>query len=370
VTNSTLQVLILGATGVFGSRLVERLAREPGIAVTLAARDRARLEALRDRNCPSASIRTIDRTRIVAGDLAGIDVVVDAAGPFQGSDHQVIETALAARVDYVDLADGREFVASIAEFDSRARTAGLRVICGASSVPALSDAAVACLTAGWQAVDTIKVGIFPGNRAPRGLAVVEAILSYAGRPVRVFREGRWQEMPGWGGTHRWPVTGHGRRWASVCDTPDQDLLVQRHRPRLAAEFYAGTELSVMHLGLLALSLPVRWGLVPSLRPAARVLHWLATRLVTFGHDMGAMEVRVTGLTADGIHATAGWTLLAGANRGPYVPVLPCLALLRHLRDGRLHAKGASACVDMLDLDDFAADFAALGIETRVWSYST
>lgn len=363
-------VLILGATGVFGSRLAERLAGEPGIAVILAARTASKLEQLRARTCPAAEIRTIDRERISAADLARADVVVDAAGPFQGSRSEVIEAALAAGIDYVDLADGRGFVAGIGRFDERARRAGIRIVSGASSVPALSDAVVTRLTAGWQATDTIRVGIFPGNRAPRGLSVVEAILSYAGRPVRVFREGRWQNLPGWGDTHRWAVEGLGQRWASVCDTPDQDLLVARHRPRLAAEFYAGTELPVMHLGLLALSLPVRWGLVRSLRPAARLLHRLATWLVPFGHDMGAMEVRVAGVAADGQPALAGWTLIAGENRGPYVPVLPCLAVLRRLRDGTLPAAGASACVGMLDLADFSEDFAALDIATREWRYPT
>ncbi|MFT4025350.1 MAG: hypothetical protein QM676_00905, partial [Novosphingobium sp.] len=180
------------------------------------------------------------------------------------------------------------------------------------------------------------------------------------------RRGRWQDLPGWGDTHRWPVKGLGRRWASICDTPDQDLLVERHRPRLAAEFYAGTELAIMHLGLLLLSLPVRWGLLRSLRPFARVLHRLATWLVPFGRDMGAMEVRTTGVAADGTPVAAGWTLIAGANRGPYVPVLPCLAVLRRLRDGTLRLTGAAACVGMLDLADFADDFTALGIATDEW----
>ena len=39
-------VLIIGASGVFGSRLVERAACEPGLRLTLGGRNRARQQAL------------------------------------------------------------------------------------------------------------------------------------------------------------------------------------------------------------------------------------------------------------------------------------------------------------------------------------
>ena len=366
MTNSPLRVLILGATGVFGSRLVERLAGEAGIELILAARNRSKLDRLGARTCPHAEVRPLDRQRIGPADLVGVDIVVDAAGPFQGSDYAVIEAALAAGIHYIDLADGREFVGAISSFDDRAKRAGVSVFSGASSVPALSHAVIDRLTAGWQSIESIKVGIFPGNRAPRGLSVVEAILSYAGKPVRVFREGRWQVVPGWGRTHRWDIAGIGKRWASVCDTPDQDLMVERYRPTRAAEFFAGVELPVMHLGLALLSLPVRLKLIASLRPFAPLLHRMADWLVRFGDDVGAMEVRVSGLDAKGAATQAGWTLIARGNCGPYVPTLACVAMLRRMRDGSAPAAGASACVGLLDLDEFTRDFNALGIERRSW----
>lgn len=358
MTNEPLRVLIIGATGVFGSRLVQRLAREEGIALVLAARNCDRIDALANRLGVAADIRQIDRTRISSADLIDVDVVIDAAGPFQQSHPYVIEAALTAGVHYIDLADGRAFVAAIADYDERAKAAGIAIVSGVSSIPALSHAVLDTLTEGWSGIDTIRVGIFPGNRAPRGLAVVEAILSYAGRPVRVFRDGRWGEVPGWGLTQRWDIDGVGKRWASVCDTPDQDLLVARYKPAQSAEFFAGVELTTMHIGLLLLSLPVRWGPVSSLRPLSRLLHRVATWLRPFGSDRGAMLVEVTGSGG-----TARWTLDASGNRGPYVPVLACVALLRRWRDVPPPA-GAGPCVGMLTLADFAADFADLGIVQR------
>lgn len=359
-----LRVLLIGATGVFGSRLAERAAREDGIALTLAARDRARLDALAAR-LGGMAVKIVDRGHIAAADLAGFDVVVDAAGPFQASAPTVIEAAIAARVSYVDLADGRDFVAGIAAHDAAARAAGVSVTCGASSIPALSHAVLDDLTAGWSRIDRIAIGIFPGNRAPRGLAVVQAILSYVGQPVRVWRGGRWTAVPGWGMTHRWAVPGVGKRWASACDTPEQDLLVARYHPTQSAEFFAGMELSILHLGLALLALPVRWGWLRSLRPASRPLLAIARMLLPFGSDVGAMDVVAEGQTADSKPAMARWTLRADGNRGPYVPVLAALAMLRRFRDGNAPEPGARACAGLLTAAEFAADFAALGIETTV-----
>lgn len=357
-----LRVLLIGATGVFGSRLAELAAREGGFALTLAARNLAKLDALAARLGGSA-VRTLDRQRLNATDLAGFDVVVDAAGPFQASAPTVIEAAIAARVPYIDLADGRDFVARIGAHDAAARAAGISVTTGASSIPALSHAVLDDLTAEWTGIDRIAMGIFPGNRAPRGLAVVQAILSYVGHPVRVWRGGRWTRVPGWGMTQRWAVPGVGKRWASVCDTPEQDLLVARYRPRQDAEFFAGMELSILHLGLALLALPVRWGWLRSLRPAARPLLAIARLLLPFGSDIGAMDVRVEGQDAGGKPATARWTLRADGNRGPYVPTLAALAMLRRFRGGQTPEAGARACAGMLSLAEFAGDFAALEIST-------
>jgi hypothetical protein len=360
-----LTVLIIGATGVFGSRLAERAAREPGVRLILAGRTRATLEALSAQVAPDDAIRVIDRDRITADDLAGADLAIDAAGPFQASHTRVIEAAIAARIPYADLADGRAFVAAIGMHDGAARAAGVSVIAGASSIPALSHAALDALIAGWSAIDTIRVGIFPGNRAPRGLAVVQAILSWAGQPVRTFTGGAWRDLPGWGRTHRWQLADGTRRWGSLCDTPDQDLLVARFAPRRAAEFFAGMELSLLHLGLALLTLPVRAGLVRSLRPAARPLLWMAQRFVPFGSDRGYMEVRATGVDAAGAQASATWSLAASGNRGPYVPVLAALALIRRHRDGAPPLPGARPCVGDLALADFAGDFDELGIVTTI-----
>ncbi|MEL7446602.1 MAG: saccharopine dehydrogenase NADP-binding domain-containing protein [Pseudomonadota bacterium] len=359
-----LRVLLIGGSGVFGSRLAERASMEDGIELVLAARNVEKLQALADGFPRNVKCIALDRDRITAQDIAGYGLVVDAAGPFQASHMRVVESAIAAGVDYVDLADGREFMREFSRYDEVAKGAEVALTAGASSIPALSHAVIDDLTEGWRAIDDIRIGIFPGNRAPRGLSVVEAILSYVGKPVRVFREGVWQHVSGWGMTHRETIPHIGKRWASVCDTPEQDLLVERYKPRRSAEFFAGMELSILHLGLAAMSQPVRWGWVKSLRPIARPMLAIAKWFLPFGSDKGAMSVRVAGINARGKTVSQSWFLKADSNRGPYVPVLAALAMIRRYRDGERPDAGARACSGILAIEDFAQDFAALGIETN------
>jgi saccharopine dehydrogenase-like NADP-dependent oxidoreductase len=303
----------------------------------------------------------VDRERICASELAGFDLVIDCAGPFQGSRTSLIEQCIAAQVNYIDLADGREFVCSIRRSNQAARQAGTAVISGASSIPALSHAVLDELTAHWRRIDDIRIGIFPGNRAPRGRSVVEAILSYVGKPVRVFRSGEWREIAGWSLQGRIDCGSAGKRWASVCDTPEQELLVERYRPTRSAEFVAGLELPFLHLGLWLLSLPVRWGWVASLRPAAGALLWMARQLCPLGSDRGAMIVEASGVGQNGEPATAKWMLDAAANLGPFVPVIPALALIRRLRDGWKPEPGAYPCSGFLTLDELGRLLDELGI---------
>jgi hypothetical protein len=356
-----LRVLLIGAAGVFGSRLAELLARERNIHLILAGRTSSTLEKIAGSCDCSCEITILDRNLISADNLRDINchLVIDAAGPFQTHNVQVIEAAIAAGVHYIDLADGRVFVKEIVKFDAVARSQNVAVITGASSIPALSHAVIDSLSLGWLQYDDIRVGIFPGNRAPRGLSVVESILSYVGKPVRVFRQGQWQDVYGWGLTHRAHVPFVGKRWASVCDTPDQDLLVSRYKPTKAAEFFAGLELSVLHLGLLAMSFPVRWRLIDSLAPLSKPMLWLAQKFLPFGSDNGGMTISLSGIDSNNMPVKASWALKADTNRGPYVPTLAALALVRKFRDGSITFRGASACVGILKLEDFDPDFERL-----------
>jgi saccharopine dehydrogenase-like NADP-dependent oxidoreductase len=178
-------------------------------------------------------------------------VVINTVGPFQTADYRVPEACIAAGAHYIDLADSHRFVLGIAQLDEAARARGVAVISGASTVPALSGAVVA---ESGLAPSSIRIGISPGNRAPRGASLVEAVLGQAGKPIPVLRAGSWTTVPGWGEVQRRRIRidrdqSLGKRWLSACDAPDLVLLPRLYPSLKSVEFYAGLELTLLHLGL-------------------------------------------------------------------------------------------------------------------------
>lgn len=355
-------VLVIGGAGVFGGHLARELAAM-GLSVLVAGRDLERAEAAA-RSIGGTAVR-LDRDRVTAADLraTGVAVVVDAAGPFQGAEPTVARAAMAAGLHYVDLADARDFVAGFAALDAEARAAGVTLLTGASSTSALSHAVLDHLTEGWRRIDHVEAAISPGARAPRGRAVMEAILTWLGRPAPVFSDGRWRERRGWGGLYRRQMGTAGRRWLSLCETPDLDLMAMRFRPTQSALFLAGLEPPVLHLGAWMLGgISALAGI--RLRAAAPALTVLAKPFALIGDDRGAMRVEAQGLDASGRPMSAVWSLTAPPGKGPVTPALPAAAAVAAIIDGRTEP-GAGACVGVLSLTDMAPFLARHGLETAV-----
>ena len=367
------RIVLVGASGVFGTRLAAMIARWPDVVLVLAARNLAPLEALAAdlaRTKPAAKIEVAQLDRLHPQGLAALGpwAVIDAAGPFQGQDHAFPRAVLQARAHYLDLADARDFVAGFeAALDGPARAAKRWAITGASSTPALSHAALDAMTAGWTRIDRVEAAISPGARAPRGLSVIRAILAWTGAPVRVFTDGRWTTRPGWSDPRRTPFPGLGRRWTSLAETPDLDLLPARFHVRRDAIFRAGLELPVLHLGLWLLSLARRARLTSTLEPLAVLLGAAAGLVSPLGSDRGGMVVSAEGLDADGVPRLARWSLCAEAGSGPHTPAAPAAATVRALLDGQLGEPRATPCVGLVDLDVILHQLRDLPIRTRLES---
>ena len=364
------RVLVIGGYGFFGRRLVERLSRQAGLHIIVAGRSGQQANALVAELRPQseAGLGAIELDALsdeLPGWLDGLRVraVVNASGPFQGQDYRVALACTAAGVHYVDLADGRDFVAGIAALDVAAAAAGVCVLSGASSVPALSSAAVDELTRDWGRVDAIDIGISPGNRTERGLSTIRAGLSYCGRPIR-HDDGR--TLTGWLRLrlHRYPGPV-GWRPLSPCDVPDLALLPARYPGRPRVRFGAGLELLALHLGMNAMALAGRLGVVRDWPHHAERLKRWSDRFATLGSDAGAMHVSVRGLDAQGRRVHRTWTLLATAGDGPFVPTLAAAALVRKLAAGQLPAVGARPCVGELTLDDVAREIEGRHISWRI-----
>jgi saccharopine dehydrogenase-like NADP-dependent oxidoreductase len=360
------RVLIVGGAGVFGRRLAEGMRATTNADLIIAGRSRARAEeAALALGVYETAI--LDRTKATADDIRNLaaDLVIDAAGPFQGADLRFARAVIEAGANYLDLADARDFVAAFPSLDALARKHNVAAITGASSTPALTHAALDALRAGWRRIDIVRAGIAPANKMDRGPAVMKAILAWVGAPVRVFEDGAWRERPGWSDCGKIDVPMLGRRRFALAETPDLDLLVSRYAPRDAALFMAGMEVWLMQRGMEFVAALRRWGVLREPARFAELLRAAGDILAPFGSDRGGMVVEAFGRAADDRPMRARWSMFAPDGLGPYTPTFAALALARRfLEEGALPI-GAHACVALLRLEDFQPEFRRLNFKTRI-----
>jgi hypothetical protein len=357
------RVLVLGDYGRFGGRIARRLAAD-GHDILVAGRDPGKARSF-CAGSPRLIPAAIDRERIAQGLLEHRPaLLVDASGPFQAMGYSVADACIAAGVHYVDIADARDFVCGIWTLDPAARAAGVVVLSGASSVPALSGAVVRKLAAGKDTVRSIEMAISASNRATAGPAVAAAILSHVGQPVRLWGRGRWRRGFGWQELRRLRFSAEDtppleKRWTGLVDVPDLELLPNLMPGRPAVLFRAGTELAVQNILPWMASWPVRWRWCRSLSALAPWLGSLQRLTRRLGSDRSAMSVRLFGL--DGGHRVERrWTLIASDGDGPEIPALSVPPIVSCILAAQ-EAAGARDAGQSLHLEDYLPAFAGLAI---------
>jgi short subunit dehydrogenase-like uncharacterized protein len=229
------KVLVIGGTGMFGSRLCDLLVRD-GLDVTVAGRGlnrggkfctnhaKVRQNFVQNRqNTPELPYITLDRDGPLDG-LAGFDVIVDAAGPFHaygGDPYRVARGAIAAGAHYFDLCDNADFCQGISVLDGEAKASCVTVASGMSSVPAVSSAAVTALCDG-QTPLMIETAILPGNKAECGRSIVESILSQTGKFYVEKQGGRDVDVRSWSAPCSYDLGRYTRQGWRI-EVPDQRL---------------------------------------------------------------------------------------------------------------------------------------------------
>jgi saccharopine dehydrogenase-like NADP-dependent oxidoreductase len=207
------RVLIIGGYGNFGSYIARSLASDADLRLLIGGRsaEMARTFAASLEAVHSAEGHALD----IDGELAAAfartapDIVVHTAGPFQTQDHRVARACIARGCHYLDLADARDFVATIDRLDADARAKDVLVLSGASSVPCLTAAVIDAYLPAFARLEAIDYGISAAQHTNRGLATTAAVLSYVGKPMTVLRNGAMRTVHGWEDTHaeRYPGLG-------------------------------------------------------------------------------------------------------------------------------------------------------------------
>jgi hypothetical protein len=346
------RVVILGGYGTFGRYIAEDLSTQPEAEVAVAGRNP-------DKGIPFANSLNIDFRRCDANSSSSLRdaledawLVINAAGPFQASNYTIPQICIDTGCHYIDMADGRDYVAEITQLDRAARARNVFVCAGASTTPAITSALVAALQPDLQAIRSIKVALNAGNKNPAGVSTIAAILDYLGLPIQVWQDGRWRTMRGWsaGEFVEFP-SPVGRRRVQLCDVPDLALFPELFKADHVI-FKAGVELTIFNYAIGVLANLRRFRPSLDLSALAGPLVAVSKLFKAFGTFHGGCAVWVT--DAEGRQKSLA---LVAHENGPRIPGAPATLLARKLLTDRITRTGAFPCVGFLGLKDFA-DFLA------------
>lgn len=187
-------ILLYGATG-FSGRLIAAEGRQAGLAardgatdcrMILAARDGKSLAALGKQYGMEYRAFSLDHRDEVRRRLGGIDVVINAAGPFARTADRLAKDALAVGSHYVDINGEVDVYKALDDFGHYAEERQVAMVCSAGCMAAASDLLLAA------ALDHLRTGMDPKSYLELG--AVRIAMSITMNPSRGTAATLWRSL--------------------------------------------------------------------------------------------------------------------------------------------------------------------------------
>jgi short subunit dehydrogenase-like uncharacterized protein len=181
------EILIYGATGFSGRLLVQEALRR-GRRPIIAGRSRKKIAQLAGAFDLPHRVFALDEPRTLEGGLAGVSVVLNAAGPFSATSGVLTAACIRHAVHYLDITGEAPVIEAAARRGAEARAAGVMLMpaVGFDVVP--SDCLAAHVWGRAGAVTSLHIGISGLELMTRGAAL--SIIETLDKPVLARRNGR------------------------------------------------------------------------------------------------------------------------------------------------------------------------------------
>ena len=193
------RIVVLGGAGGIGSVAVRTLLAADDVDEVVVADARveaaaAVAEALGDPRLRAARVDATDPAS-VAGVLAGADVAIGCVGPFYRFGAPLLDAAIAAGVDYVDVCDDLDATLSELERHDAAVAAGVTAVLGMGNSPGLANVLVRyaadLLLDEVHSVDILHIH---GGEPAEGAAVLHHRIHAMTNDVPVFVDGELRQV--------------------------------------------------------------------------------------------------------------------------------------------------------------------------------
>jgi saccharopine dehydrogenase-like NADP-dependent oxidoreductase len=344
------KIVVLGGYGALGRQIGAMLARDAAIDCVVAGRDAERGRALAASIGARFQALDINNATALSVALDGAYAVVDTCGPFDTRSYLVAEACIQNGAHYVDVADTRAYVEGFRRLDEAARAKGCLLVTGAGAALGVATVLADSLAERYERVDEIHVAVTTGNLDRRGPATLRTVLGYAGRSLDLMEQGRWRKAFGWsrGTSIRFPAPV-GKRRGYLSDTPDLDIFPPRYGAHTVTA-RNGMQLRLLNRGISLLARLRRHRRIDDLSRHSRWLLKVAKMFRAKGDATGGIRVQMRG-EAQGHQVEHLAYLVARDSHGAAIACSPAVALIHKWVHHGVATTGATACVDLLTLDD-------------------
>jgi saccharopine dehydrogenase (NAD+, L-lysine-forming) len=190
------RIVVLGGAGGIGSTAVRALACFEDVGTVLVAdRDlegaRRLARDIGDERLQPAHLDAASRDSLAAT-MHGADAVLNCVGPFYRFGPPILEAAIEAGVDYVDVCDDLDATVRMLEMDARSRERGVRALIGMGNSPGLANVLVRfCAEDLLDHVDSAEIMHVHGGEPDEGPAVIKHRIHAMRGDVPLFVDGEF-----------------------------------------------------------------------------------------------------------------------------------------------------------------------------------
>ena len=194
-----MKILVLGL-GNIGKRAVEDLVKSGIDEIVIGDCDRTHVMSITEKYSKNKDvyiephiINVNDHDNLVKL-MGNVDVVANSIGPFKYYGPMVLEAAIEAGVDFIDICDDPEPTLKELELHEMAEKAGIAAVIGLGNNPGVGNL---CAKYGWSKLDSVEeikfIWIHPAFGESGDASIEHAINVFSGKAI-IFRDGNWMEV--------------------------------------------------------------------------------------------------------------------------------------------------------------------------------
>lgn len=197
------KVVVLGGCGGVGAVAVQALASDhyfdEVVIADLRGEDAQRAAAALAKAGDKAAFSGVAVDAASAASLSsvigGADVVLNCIGPFYRFGPPILQAAIDARVDYVDICDDLKPTERMLEMDGAARAAGISALIGMGNSPGLANVfARLCADVLLDQVESVDIMHIHGGEPDEGAAVIKHRIHAMMNDIPLFIDGKFIQV--------------------------------------------------------------------------------------------------------------------------------------------------------------------------------